>query len=773
MAITKRSVQDYNISPTKGKDNEINWGQVAADFGGQLMEARQRKIDKQEAVKKNFQASIDKLSDIPETNDLNVQAKLIKASQESMRILQDRYAQVKDGIISTEDFSLFQTNQKADYRTTGQILQNIGGWTQQIKEKIDNDQATNVDLAVYDYLQGYGGLGGHNIVSGKDGRLQIGKLGYKMTKAEAQTAITKIRQGANYQGANKDQLGSDITDKDIKKYIEQNSGYSDEFSKDRADFIGVDELQSLFTYRGDENTIVDVGGEITNQVSVLAEYITTEVNAYDGSTATIFDFRNMPGVEAGKTAYDEVLEDLQNTLTSTPMGIVQVMTEIGGKKIATSLRDMKDKYGDDAKTIDNGGDVILVNMQNGVVSVVSDIDSLKDAANTEIEESMNSQINSKTEQTGPNASLLNYRLNKKVYEDGENEKAGAVTGIGADITAIISGEAGTAGAVAEDRIMDMNSRLAGDGVQIQSIKRDGDQIVIKRIIKTDEYGGTRTEEIKIDNTGDLSQKDIGRKIYRAIVPKETLKTLAYEGFLTLLEKQEEFSFVPRRIQDPKFPKDPTKTIPNPDYKGSTSFETEDTSVQEYKPYNPNTDGDATSNTAYLFDQIGDAGDNVDKAGPVVQQAFDNGLKDLNINAVVEASDNAWPSDNTISVTFTDPTTNRTRTLTYKFNNDQVKLRAEVVRDINLLRSKVADSNNQGGGGGGAPSDKRLKENINLIGQSPSGVNIYSWNYKDQVRFPKGKYTGVIAQEVPWAVIKVEDYLFVDYTKVDVEFNKIA
>ena len=71
------------------------------------------------------QASIDKLSDIPETNDLNVQAKLIKASQESMRILQDRYAQVKDGIISTEDFSLFQTNQKADYRTTGQILQNI------------------------------------------------------------------------------------------------------------------------------------------------------------------------------------------------------------------------------------------------------------------------------------------------------------------------------------------------------------------------------------------------------------------------------------------------------------------------------------------------------------------------------------------------------------------------------------------------------------------------------------------------------------------------
>ena len=101
------------------------------------------------------------------------------------------------------------------------------------------------------------------------------------------------------------------------------------------------------------------------------------------------------------------------------------------------------------------------------------------------------------------------------------------------------------------------------------------------------------------------------------------------------------------------------------------------------------------------------------------------------------------------------------------------MRSEVVRDINLIKKQLSNSQGGGGGGGGAPSDKRLKENINLIGQSPSGVNIYSWNYKDQVRFPKGKYTGVIAQEVPWAVVKVEDYLFVDYTKVDVEFNKIS
>lgn len=71
-----------------------------------------------------------------------------------------------------------------------------------------------------------------------------------------------------------------------------------------------------------------------------------------------------------------------------------------------------------------------------------------------------------------------------------------------------------------------------------------------------------------------------------------------------------------------------------------------------------------------------------------------------------------------------------------------------------------------------PSDIRLKEDINLIGVSEKGINIYSWKYKEGV-YDEGIFTGVIAQEVPWATVKVGDYLHVDYSKIDVEFNKIA
>lgn len=67
------------------------------------------------------------------------------------------------------------------------------------------------------------------------------------------------------------------------------------------------------------------------------------------------------------------------------------------------------------------------------------------------------------------------------------------------------------------------------------------------------------------------------------------------------------------------------------------------------------------------------------------------------------------------------------------------------------------------------SDIRMKENINLIGKSPSGINIYSFNYKG---YPN-RYQGVMAHEVPYASIETNTgYLAVDYNKIDVEFKEL-
>lgn len=77
------------------------------------------------------------------------------------------------------------------------------------------------------------------------------------------------------------------------------------------------------------------------------------------------------------------------------------------------------------------------------------------------------------------------------------------------------------------------------------------------------------------------------------------------------------------------------------------------------------------------------------------------------------------------------------------------------------------------GGGGGMSDRRLKKNINKIGVSESGLNIYSFEYIDSF-YGEGVYQGVMSDEVPSdAVIKTGDgYDAVNYNKLDVEFKRI-
>ena len=67
------------------------------------------------------------------------------------------------------------------------------------------------------------------------------------------------------------------------------------------------------------------------------------------------------------------------------------------------------------------------------------------------------------------------------------------------------------------------------------------------------------------------------------------------------------------------------------------------------------------------------------------------------------------------------------------------------------------------------SDIRLKENVELIGKSPSNINIYKFNYKNSPT----TYQGAMAHEVPWASIKHSNgYMMVDYNQIDVNFKKI-
>jgi hypothetical protein len=72
----------------------------------------------------------------------------------------------------------------------------------------------------------------------------------------------------------------------------------------------------------------------------------------------------------------------------------------------------------------------------------------------------------------------------------------------------------------------------------------------------------------------------------------------------------------------------------------------------------------------------------------------------------------------------------------------------------------------------SPSDRRLKKNINKIGESPSGLNIYSFEFKNS-KYGEGLFQGVMSDEVPQEAVGTRDgYDTVDYSMLDVEFKQI-
>ena len=101
---------------------------------------------------------------------------------------------------------------------------------------------------------------------------------------------------------------------------------------------------------------------------------------------------------------------------------------------------------------------------------------------------------------------------------------------------------------------------------------------------------------------------------------------------------------------------------------------------------------------------------------------------------------------------------------------------------NMSAAQQASSNAIGGaisavgsiaGGAISASDRRLKKNINKIGVSRGGLNIYSFEYIDK-DYGDGVWQGVMSDEIPEnAIIKHPDgFDRVNYSMLDVEFKQI-
>ena len=89
-------------------------------------------------------------------------------------------------------------------------------------------------------------------------------------------------------------------------------------------------------------------------------------------------------------------------------------------------------------------------------------------------------------------------------------------------------------------------------------------------------------------------------------------------------------------------------------------------------------------------------------------------------------------------------------------------------------SQVVGAGIEGAATGVALSDRDLKKDIKKVGKSPSGIPIYTFKFKNPDKYGHGKYKGTMSDKVPKkAKFKEGKYDTVDYSKIDIEFEKIG
>ena len=400
-----RTVSDFDLTPNKGANDQIDWGSVATKFSSNITDALSRREARKKAIATQYSQQSDKLSVIGESDDPTIQAQLVKASQASMRELSDRYDLVKNGLLSPEEFSLFQTNQRADYKTTSMYMKGMGKWVENIKQKIDNNNALEEEIYLYDYLTKYGGLQGVELSTGKNGRLVYRTQKNTLTLDGAKKILAEQRGVSGNPGGI-----AQISDEDAKAFIKANPRYEDGvFEKGRANNMNVQDLYKLFSYRGNPGVVVDTNGAIAEQVKVLGDYSRSFFNKDTGVTTTITDIRNAPGTDDKTTggAFRESVKILQDKLATSDGEVVQVLTTLGGYRLATDAEDAKSKYGDDVDL----SKIIFTDYTNGEISY-SNLDGKKAIADKIIEKEFDRQLDSTKVSSAPNTAYLKWSENK-------------------------------------------------------------------------------------------------------------------------------------------------------------------------------------------------------------------------------------------------------------------------------------------------------------------------------------------------------------------------
>jgi len=743
----------YSIYAQRSVDStQMDWNAASKELVTGLQTIQAERAVRKAAIEEATQNAIEQLSKVPETGTQDAASLLINGSSMSVKGIQEQNNLLKRGLISPSDYKLYMQQQKNGYSSLSTAVKGWDDWAVQAQERLqaakDGDaEAGELEIFTNLSVEALGNLRNKKLWSNPtNGKMQLVTMG-KNTK----TGLYDVMP---------------------------------DYEKRKQDYQNPNQIMNFMKFKQDKIDVNDMATAQTAQIADIIKSAVDEANKYSvlnggGQVTTVEDFRNLgdfgKDLNGNPLTYNmwksAQIDAMVGALgDSTNDNAAQVLTNSGKYFYAETESQFEERHPNVDKKY-----MIKVDMSSGTPVPTMNDQQQKEARNL-ADIAVESQVNhiekmsqgfsgqQQQQATGTTAGTNALKRQRKGYFN--------------DVNDIITQQGQDATMVAEDRITDMNQQFLNSNnatdrnTKIISIDRTGPTIVVTKEIN----GRTVTETIdkfgkdsngQIDTTKPLETEIIAKKLYREILPREVVRNMSFDE---LVQSDPNNKWTPRFING----------VANPDWKGDEAFGTTRNfqPINTYNSDNAFVDSTMTTTMNSEFAAIPDETDNFLKAAPVVKKAFTKGLEKLERNfgsslGVTVSTNDASGSTNDIIVQYKDPSTNQNVSKTFRYDADNTKLQSEVDAEINKIinayNTKNANTTNTGGL---PPSDIRLKENINLIGKSNSGINIYSWTYKEGV-YEKGVFTGVMAQEVPWATVPVGDYLHVDYGKVDVQFKKIG
>tara|TARA_R100000329_G_scaffold137522_1_gene118656 strand:+ start:123 stop:2216 length:2094 start_codon:yes stop_codon:yes gene_type:complete len=142
---TQKPTASNKYSLYSGREEAVNWGQVAVDLTKGLEGIRDSRAAAKQKIIDDTNAAMDKLSEIADLQAPSMNSLIIDGSDFSKNTLQANMDLVKRGLLDPKDYMLIMQQQKDGYKALSNYAKNYDAKYKEGIERIKNGEASNLE----------------------------------------------------------------------------------------------------------------------------------------------------------------------------------------------------------------------------------------------------------------------------------------------------------------------------------------------------------------------------------------------------------------------------------------------------------------------------------------------------------------------------------------------------------------------------------------------------------------------------------------------------